>query len=123
MKPFTLPANFAWGLSLPKGGTKGRYSGTGKLRKKIKLYFVKEDTLKTTLERIGAKLTDLRKQKGYSSHEDFAYDYDIPRVQYWRIEKGKTNLTIKSLCRLLTIHRITIEDFFCTLQKDIKKDR
>lgn len=84
---------------------------------------MKEDALKITLERIGSKLTDLRKQKGYSSHEDFAYDYDIPRVQYWRIEKGKTNLTIKSLCRLLTIHKLSIEDFFCILHKETKKER
>jgi transcriptional regulator with XRE-family HTH domain len=82
---------------------------------------VKEDTLKSTLERIGAKLTELRKQKGYTSHEDFAYDYEIPRVQYWRIEKGRTNLTIKSLCRLLAIHKLTIEDFFCILHKENKK--
>ena len=79
---------------------------------------MKEDALKNTLERIGTKLTDLRKQKGYSSHEDFAYDYDIPRVQYWRIEKGRTNLTIKSLCRLLTIHKLTVDEFFCILQKE-----
>jgi transcriptional regulator with XRE-family HTH domain len=82
---------------------------------------VKEDALKNTLERMGSKLTDLRKEKGYSSHEDFAYDYDIPRVQYWRIEKGKTNLTIKSLCRLLTIHKLSIEEFFCILYKENKK--
>jgi transcriptional regulator with XRE-family HTH domain len=80
--------------------------------------FVKKDALETTLERIGLKLTELRKQKGYSSHEDFAYDYDIPRVQYWRIEKGKTNLTIKSLNRLLVIHKLSIEEFFCVLEKE-----
>jgi transcriptional regulator with XRE-family HTH domain len=79
---------------------------------------VKEDTLKITLERIGSKLTDLRKQKGYTSHEDFAYDFDIPRVQYWRIEKGKTNVTVKSLCRILTIHKITLEEFFCMVYKE-----
>ena len=82
---------------------------------------MKEDTLKSTLERIGAKLTELRKQKGYTSHEDFAYDYEIPRVQYWRIEKGRTNLTIKSLCRLLAIHKLTIEDFFSILHKENRK--
>ena len=82
---------------------------------------VKEDGLRLALERIGAKLTDLRKQKGYSSHEDFAYDFDLPRVQYWRMEKGKTNLTIKSLCRILTIHKISLEEFFCVLYKEQKK--
>ena len=83
---------------------------------------MKEETLKITLERIGNRLTNLRKEKGYSSHEDFAYDYEIPRVQYWRIEKGKTNLTIKSLCRLLTIHKLTVEEFFCSLHKESKKN-
>ena len=82
---------------------------------------MKEEGLKITLERIGAKLTELRKQKGYTSHEDFAYDFDIPRVQYWRMEKGKTNLTIKSLCRLLTIHKLTLEEFFCLLYKEPRK--
>jgi transcriptional regulator with XRE-family HTH domain len=86
---------------------------------KMKTMFgVKEDTLRVTLERIGSKLTDLRKQKGYTSHEDFAYDFDIPRVQYWRIEKGKTNVTVKSLCRILSIHNISLEEFFCLLHKD-----
>lgn len=82
---------------------------------------VKEDVLKETLERIGSKITDLRKQKGYSSHEDFAYDYDLPRVQYWRIEKGKANVTIKSLYRILAIHKLTVEEFFCQLYKESKK--
>ena len=77
------------------------------------MFGVKEDTLRVTLERIGSKLTDLRKQKGYTSHEDFAYDFDIPRVQYWRMEKGKTNVTVKSLCRILSIHNISLEEFFC----------
>jgi transcriptional regulator with XRE-family HTH domain len=82
---------------------------------------VEEDLLKNNLERIGTKLTYLRKQKGYTSHEDFAYDYDIPRFQYWRIEKGKANLTIKSLCRLTKIHNLTLEEFFCILYKENKK--
>lgn len=85
------------------------------------LDLVKEEVFKNTLEQIGAKLTELRKQKGYSSHEDFAYDYELPRVQYWRIEKGKANLTIKSLYKILSIHKLTVEDFFCQIQKDLKK--
>jgi transcriptional regulator with XRE-family HTH domain len=82
---------------------------------------VKEEVFKESLVRIGARLTELRKQKGYSSHEDFAYDYDLPRVQYWRMEKGKANITLKSLHRILSIHKVTVEDFFCQLQKELKK--
>jgi transcriptional regulator with XRE-family HTH domain len=82
---------------------------------------VKEEALRDTLEKIGSKLMELRKKKGYTSHEDFAYDFNIPRVQYWRIEKGRTNVTIKSLCRLLMIHKMSLEEFFCILQEEGKK--
>ena len=80
-----------------------------------------EEVLSNLLKRIGLKLTELRKQKGYTSHEDFALDHDIPRVQYWRIEKGQTNVTMKSLIRLLTIHKLTVEEFFSSVYKDSKK--
>jgi transcriptional regulator with XRE-family HTH domain len=73
---------------------------------------VNEEVLEVTLRRIGNKLTELRKRKGYTSHESFAYDYDIPRMHYWRIENGRTNLTLRSLMRLLSIHKLTLEEFF-----------
>jgi transcriptional regulator with XRE-family HTH domain len=80
-----------------------------------------EEALKNLQEKIGLKLLQLRKQKGYTSHEDFAFDNDIPRGQYWRIEKGKTNLTLKSLVKLLSIHKLTVEEFFSILFKESKK--
>lgn len=64
------------------------------------------------LQNIGEKLRDLRIKNGYTSYESFAFDYEIPRMQYWRMEKGKTNITIKSLLKILDIHKITIEEFF-----------
>lgn len=60
---------------------------------------------------IGKKLKILRLQKGYSSYEVFAWDNEIPRIQYWRMEKG-TNFTITSLLRVLDVHNITLEEFF-----------
>jgi transcriptional regulator with XRE-family HTH domain len=80
-----------------------------------------EEILSNLLKRVGVKLTELRKQKGYTSHQDFAFDHDIPRVQYWRIEKGTTNLTLKSLVKILSIHELTVEEFFVLLYKDSKK--
>jgi len=80
-----------------------------------------EEAVQQLQEKIGKKLTQLRKDKGYTSHEDFAYDHEIPRGQYWRVEKGKTNLTLKSLVKLLAIHKTTVEEFFCLLYKDGKK--
>ena len=79
-----------------------------------------EEVLKNLQEKIGLKLTQLRKQKGYGSHEDFAFDNDIPRGQYWRIEKGRANLTLKSLVKLLSIHKLTVEEFFSNLRKESK---
>ena len=79
-----------------------------------------EEVLSNLLKRVGRKLKELRKKKGYTSHEDFAFDHDIPRVQYWRLEKGQTNLTMKSLVKLLAIHKLSVEEFFQTL-KDSKK--
>jgi transcriptional regulator with XRE-family HTH domain len=78
---------------------------------------VKEKSVQKTLEEIGLKLRDLRKKNGYTSAESFAYDYDLPRVHYWRIERGKVNITIKSLHKLLSIHKISIEDFFSDKKK------
>ena len=68
------------------------------------------------LQQIGAKLAELRRMKGYRSHVKFTEDFDLARVQYWRMEKGKTNFTIKSLSRVLRIHGVTLEEFFKTLR-------
>jgi hypothetical protein len=74
---------------------------------------MKTRSLTPVLEQIGIKLRDLREKKGYGSIKDFALDHDLPIIQYWRIEKGKANLTLRSLNKLLTIHSVTMEDFFC----------
>lgn len=73
---------------------------------------MKDKSIQKTLEDIGKKLQELRKKNGYTSAENFAYDHDLPRVHYWRIEKGKVNITIKSLHKLLSIHKLSIEEFF-----------
>ena len=82
---------------------------------------MKEEVLDAALKEIGNKLAELRKKKGYTSHESFAYDHDIPRMHYWRIENGKTNLTIRSLMRILAIHNITLQEFFELFVKDKDK--
>lgn len=64
---------------------------------------------------IGNKLTELRKEKGYTSHESFAFDNDLPRVQYWRLEKGKSNFTIKTLTKVLSVHGMSLDEFFCSI--------
>ena len=76
---------------------------------------MKASVLTSILLRIGGALSMLRIKMGYSSIKDFALDHNLSLIQYWRIEKGKANITIKTLIKLLAIHRLSIEDFFCML--------
>jgi hypothetical protein len=73
----------------------------------------KSKALPKTLENIGGKLSELRLQMGYDTIKNFAEDHQLPLIQYWRIEKGKSNLTINTLMTLLSIHQVTLQDFFC----------
>lgn len=66
-------------------------------------------------KRIGARLKDLRVKKGFTSHETFALNHGLPKTQYWRMEKGNVNMTLRSLSTVLAIHNLTIEEFFSTL--------
>lgn len=77
---------------------------------------MKAKAFQTFLKRIGNGLTTLRKQRGYENISDFTKDHNLPMIQYWRIEKGKANVTLKSLAKLLAIHNLQPEDFFCWLK-------
>ena len=49
---------------------------------------------------VGLRLAELREKKGYATLKEFADEYDLPQIQYWRMEKGKANITLKSLARI-----------------------
>ncbi|AOW10350.1 helix-turn-helix domain-containing protein [Flavobacterium gilvum] len=70
-----------------------------------------EKEIEQKIFQIADKIKNLRKEKGYTSHETFAFEYDINRVQYWRIENGR-NITLKTLMKVLEIHKITLGEFF-----------
>jgi transcriptional regulator with XRE-family HTH domain len=70
-----------------------------------------EKSLEQIKREIGTKLKLLRLKNGYTSYENFAITHELSRMQYWRIEKGLTNITIKSLLKILHIHKISLEDF------------
>ncbi len=72
---------------------------------------------KKVLEQMGAKFKVLRLKKGYKSYETFAFDNDINRMQYWRLEKGLANLSMATLLRLLQVHKLTLADFFKDFQE------
>lgn len=74
-----------------------------------------KDTPKKILDsrimRVADKLERLRIEKGFTSYENFAIEYGISRMQYWRMEKG-TNFTFESLLKILDAHKMTINEFF-----------
>jgi transcriptional regulator with XRE-family HTH domain len=70
------------------------------------------------LAAIGSRLAEMREQKGYSTIKEFTAKFDLPEVQYWRMEKGKANLTMKSLVKVLSIHKTSLEDFFCMISTE-----
>lgn len=63
------------------------------------------------IKQIAMKLKELRVKAGYTSHEVFAWDNGLSRVQYWRVESG-SNITLKTLMKLLDIHGVTLSEFF-----------
>jgi len=68
---------------------------------------------------IADKIKELRIEAGYGSYEFFAWENEIPRIQYWRMEKG-TNFTISSLLRVLDAHKLTLNEFFTALNEKEK---
>lgn len=74
-------------------------------------------SLDAIMEQIGIGLAQLRLAKGYDSIKDFTAEFGLPMIQYWRIEKGKANVTLKSLYKLLAIHSLSLTQFFCYLEQ------
>lgn len=84
---------------------------------------LKTKSFHDTLKRIGDGLLVLRKKSGYPTLREFTRRFKLPLIQYWRIEKGKANFTIKTLFQLLSIHKVSLEKFFGTLQKNAVRER
>ena len=77
-----------------------------------------DKTFRNLLVEIGSGLAALRIKKGYPTIKAFTERYDLPEIQYWRIEKGKANVTLKSLSKILHIHRMSLHEFFCLMQDE-----
>ncbi len=71
-----------------------------------------KENIEKELIKIGDKLKKLRKAKGYSSPDKFAYDYGLNRSQYGKYEAGRTNITIATLLGILRHFDIDLEEFF-----------
>ncbi len=62
-------------------------------------------------EKIGERITELRKAKNLSQQK-FAYEADLERSFLSHIEKGRKNISVDTLQRILEGLEITIKDFF-----------
>jgi len=51
-----------------------------------------DKSIESKIKAISNKLKELRISKGYTSYETFAFENELNRVQYWRIESGQ-NIT------------------------------
>lgn len=61
--------------------------------------------------RLGNRIRELRKKKGYTSLEIFAYEHGFGRTQYARYENGE-DLRFSTLVRLVNCFDMTLEEFF-----------
>lgn len=70
-----------------------------------------DDFIDIQLQNLGNRLKDLRRTKGYSNYEQFAFDNELPRAQYGRYEKGQ-DLRFSSLLKVLKALDISLDEFF-----------
>lgn len=60
----------------------------------------KDDYTIQQLESLAKRLREVRKERGFSNYEQFAFENEIPRAQYGRYEKGH-DLRFSSLIKVL----------------------
>lgn len=71
-----------------------------------------EQQQQITIERIAARMKDLRLKKGFKSSEKFAINNEIDRAQYGRYERGEIDLQISSLVKILAALEVSMSEFF-----------
>lgn len=69
-------------------------------------------------EKIGIRITELRKIKKLSQQK-FSYEADIERSFLTHIEKGRKNISVGTLQKIIDALDISFKDFFDT--KDFSK--
>ena len=70
-----------------------------------------QNDIELQIKKVAERIKQLRLESGCTSYETFAFDNEINRVQYWRMENGG-NITLKTFFRLLEIHQITPQEFY-----------
>ena len=63
------------------------------------------------MQQIGNRLRQLRKQKGYTNYEKFAFEHNISSSQYARYELGK-DIRMSTFLKVLNALDVTPQEFF-----------
>lgn len=70
-----------------------------------------QEEITRQLDNLGNRLKTIRKQKGYTNYELFAYEHGLNRVQYGRYENG-ANISFKTLVKIVAAFDMTLAEFF-----------
>ena len=63
------------------------------------------------IQKLAARIRAIRKEKGYTNADFFAYEKGITRSQYGRYEAGE-DIRFTSLVKLVNAFGMTLEEFF-----------
>ena len=61
--------------------------------------------------KLGKRIRQLRKEKGYTSHEDFANRHKISRSQYGKYERG-AEMQISTVVKIAEALDVSLSEFF-----------
>jgi transcriptional regulator with XRE-family HTH domain len=70
-----------------------------------------ETDYSVTYKAIANRLKELRKAKGYKNYEHIAFELNMSRSAYWRLESG-ANFELKTLIRICILFKISLAEFF-----------
>ena len=71
----------------------------------------REEFTVNQLKKLGERIRSIRKEKGFTNYEYFAYEHKFPRSQFGRYENGE-DLRFSSLCKIVHAFDMTLEEFF-----------
>lgn len=70
-----------------------------------------QDPSEHQIKNLAKRLKQLRKEKGFSNYEFFAYEHKIGRSQYGKYEQG-VDMQWSSIVKLIEKHGMTVKQFF-----------
>lgn len=68
--------------------------------------------LPLAVKKIGLRLKQIRKSRGFTNSDDYSYEFQLNRSQYGKYEAGSEDLRISSLVKILDKIGITLVEFF-----------